>query len=383
MKILLRVLSGLALVLVIVVVVLVFWGGHVVKHTVELVGPQVLGVPVKVEQARFHPLRGYISISGLVVDNPEGFRTENLFNMRNLEVDVDMRSLFSDPLIINRIIIDNPVITYEMGLRRTNLGVLLEGLESQVEKEEAEELPVEDDVVPRQVIIKEFVLADATARISATALRGGSVPIQLGTIRLTELGGEDQSTTEIITQITRAILGTVVNGVANAGSLLGDGLMSAFDGVGALGGMAVDGARAVGGGIATGARAVRDRVTGGGEDVEVELEEAVEEESPRRLLRRAADEETDEILEEDVDEEARSGRLFRRGDRDEEADEVLEDVSEDAEESSRRFLRRDAEPEVEDVLEEDATEERRSGLDRVLRRGDRDEGNDEEAANDE
>lgn len=269
MKILKWALGVIVVLVLVVLTVLVFWGGHVVKHSVNLIGPQVLGVPVTLESARFHPLRGYVSLNGLVVGNPEGFRTESLFQMNHLEVDLDMSTLFSDPLVINRILIDSPQITFEMGLRGTNLGALLDSLEQEVEEtKEAEEEEVSPDAPARGVVIKEFVLADATVRVSATALLGQSVPVTLGTVTLTDLGGEDQSITQIVTQVIRALAGTVVNAVAGAGDLLGDGLRGAWNGVSSVGGLAVDGVRAVTGGVTDGVRGVRDLVTGRDRDAE-------------------------------------------------------------------------------------------------------------------
>ena len=264
MKIAKWIIAGVGVLLVAIVVVMIFWGGHVVKHSVNTIGPQVLGVPVRLEQARFHPLRGYISLSELVVGNPEGFRTESLFEVHHLEVDLAMSTLFSDPLVIQRIFIDSPQITFEMGLRGTNIGSLIDSLEEE-DADEEEEVAVADDepAAPgRGVVIQEFVLADATIRVSATALRGQSVPITLGTVTLTELGGEDQSVAQIVTQVVKALAGTVVNAVGGAGDLLGDGLRGAWNGVSSVGGLAVDGVRAVTGGVADGARGLRDRVTG-------------------------------------------------------------------------------------------------------------------------
>lgn len=293
MKVIKWVSGIVGVLLVATVVVLIFWGGHVVKHSVNVVGPQILGVPVTLESARFHPLRGYISLEGLVVGNPEGFRTESLFQMNHLEVDLDMKTLFSDPLVINRILIDAPQITFEMGLRGTNLGTLLDSLEEKEEKARTD-VPEEEDAEPtepaRGVVIKEFVLAETTVRVSATALRGQSVPVTLGTVTLTELGGEDQSIAQIVTQVVKALAGTVVNAVAGAGDLLGAGLQGAWSGVSSVGGVAVDGvravtggvtdgARAVTGGVADGARGLRDRVTGRDRD-EDEIDEDGSVESP-------------------------------------------------------------------------------------------------------
>lgn len=268
MKILKWSMGLIVVVLIVFVTVLIFWGGHVVKHSVNLVGPQVLGVPVTLEHAHFYPLRGYVSLRGFVVGNPEGFRTESLFQVDHLEVDLDMSTLFADPLVINRILIDSPQITFEMGLRGTNLGTLLDALEDEEKKDEVADRDDKPEEPGRAVVIKEFVLADATVRVSATALRGQSVPITLGTVTLTDLGGEDQSVAQIVTQVVKALVGTVVNAVGGAGDLLGDGLRGAWNGVGSVGGFAVDGVRAVTGGVTDGARGLRDRITGRERDSE-------------------------------------------------------------------------------------------------------------------
>lgn len=280
MKIVIRVIVVLAVLAGLALGLVIFRGGHVVKESVNRLGPRVLGVEVTLESAHFHPLRGYISLHGLTIGNPEGFHTENLFAVRQLEVDLNMRSLLSDTIIIDRIFIDSPQITYEVGLRRTNLGTLIAQLEEryngdqEAEDVEIEPLPEEDvlEDAGKTVVIKELILADARAQVSATAVRGRVVPIQLSTITLNDLGGEDQSLTQIITQVVRAILGAVTNAVGGAGDALGEGLSSALEGIGGLSGRAADGARAVTGAVGDGARGLRDRIRRGETDDEAETQ---------------------------------------------------------------------------------------------------------------
>ncbi len=261
MKLIAKILIGLVALVAILLVVLMIWGGQVVKQAVNVAGPQVLGVPVTLEEASFSPLRGYISLKGLVVGNPEGFNTESLFDMRHLEVALDVRSLFSDTIIIHRIWVDTPQITYEVGLRRTNLGALLAGLESEKDPEAEEKKAVDEP--GKSVVIRELKIVDTRMEVSATALGGRAVPIQLGTITLNDLGGPDQSVTQITAQVLKALVGAVGNAVAGAGDLLGDGLKAALGGVGALGGMALDGATAVTGAVGGGARVVTGAVGDG------------------------------------------------------------------------------------------------------------------------
>ena len=266
MKIVIRVLVVLAVIVGIALALVVFRGGAVIKHGVNRLGPHVLGVDVTLEHARFYPLRGHVSLSGLAVGNPEGFHTDNLFQAQHLEVHVNMRSLLTDTIIIDRILVTAPTITYEVGMRGTNIGTLVAQLEERWETEEEieEDLPDVTDPVLEEtdkiVVIKELVLADARAQVSATAMRGREVPVELSTITLNDLGGEDQSVTQIVTEVFKALLSGVTNAVSGAGDLLGDGLKSTLEGVGALGESATEGTRAVTDSLGEGARGLRDRL---------------------------------------------------------------------------------------------------------------------------
>ncbi len=267
----------LLVIVVVALAVVVFRGGDLVKQGVNTVGPRVLGVPVHVDDAHFSPLKGQVRLTGLVVGNPEGFQTESLFDMPNLEVDFNLRSLLSDTIIIDRIYIDSPQITYEVGMRRTNLGTLLKDLEEKAEKDpEPDEEPLPDET-GKQVVIKELILADARAQISATAAGGRTANVQLSTITLHDLGGEDQSLREIVTEVIGAVFGAVVNAIGDSGDLLGDGVKATVDGIEQLGGAARDGAESaterVGDGMQRGASRVSDMFGGSGDDEEEDSEE--------------------------------------------------------------------------------------------------------------
>lgn len=247
MKIVKRVLIVLVVLVLVVSLGVIFLGGWMIKTGVNQVGPQVLGVPVTVEDVSFRPLRGYVRLEGLVVDNPEGFQTENLFNMQTLEVDLQVRSLFTDTIRIRRILIESPQITYEVGLRGTNLGALIEGMGPADEKDDSEP--------GKAVVIEELKIVAARARISTPGMGSAAVPVQLATITLNDLGGEGQSTTQITGQVLKAILGAVGNAALGAGGLVGDGIRAAASGAGMLGGAAMDGAGAAAGAAVDGAGA--------------------------------------------------------------------------------------------------------------------------------
>lgn len=252
MKIMRRLLVVLVVLVLVVLLGVIFQGGRMIRTGVNRIGPQVLGVPVTLEDAHFRPLRGLVRLEGLVVGNPAGFQTESLFDMRKLEVELDVRSLFTDTIRIRRILIESPQITYEMGLRRTNLGTLIEDMASDAGKTDAGKEP---SAPGKTVVIEELKIVVARARISTPGMGSAAVPVQLATITLNDLGGDGQSTAQITGQVLKAVLGAVGNAALGVGGLVGDGIKAAASGVGELGGAALEGAGTVVGTAADGASA--------------------------------------------------------------------------------------------------------------------------------
>ena len=273
------------LVLVAIVMMVNSFGGKLIQKVVNVSGPAALGVPVSLEKADFHLLRGNVFLKGLKVGNPEGFKTDNLFELDSLEVDLDTRALLSGVVHIRKIIVDAPKITYERGLTSSNLSDLLDSLEAKPGAEEkpsdeteAESTSKEDTAKESstKVLIDELAITGARLKVSLTVAQGLSAPVPLPPIILKDIGKESNGVTfmEVIRMVLRAIVGSVTGVLKGSAALVGDGVMAVggvgVDGVKAVGkgaavvgGAAVDGAAAVGGAAAGGAKAVGGAVVGG------------------------------------------------------------------------------------------------------------------------
>ena len=285
-------LKGLAIVLVLLVVIFVvvanFFLGSIVKQGVETAGPAVLGVPMKLESAQFALLRGHISLRGFVLGNPKGFKTEKAISVGEITVDIDVKSLLSDTIIIKRIYIHAPDVTYELGLGKSNIGRILEQAGGSAEESEGESKPETKEEPPaeksggKKVVIDEILIEKGKVHVSATMAMGAAAPIPLPTIRLTDIGKEEDkkgvSPLEVVRRVLGAILGSVGKLVTGTVGLVGDGVKAVGgvamdaagavgDGAKAVGGAAVDvagatvgavgdGAKAVGGAVGDGAKAV-------------------------------------------------------------------------------------------------------------------------------
>jgi uncharacterized protein involved in outer membrane biogenesis len=255
-------LTLFVVVLVAIVLILNSFGGRLIQKTVNVAGPAALGVPVSLEKAEFHLLRGHVLLKGLTVGNPDGFKTDGIFELGQLTVDLNTRSLLSGVVHIRKILIDAPKITYERGLTSSNLGDLLAGLEKKPDPA-GEETPVveeapADEAGGVKVVIDELVVSDAQLNVSLTVAQGLSAPLPLPTITLRDIGKETGGAgfMEVIQKVLGAILGAVTDVIKGSAKLLGDGAALVGDGALAVGGAAVDGAAAVGGVAVDGVKAV-------------------------------------------------------------------------------------------------------------------------------
>lgn len=129
-----KVFIGLA-VIAIVLGALLWWLGAnldgIVKKVIEDVGTDVTQTSVGVSGVGIKLLDGKAAISGLSVANPPGFSGSNIFTLDKVSVEIDIKSVNSNPIIINEILVRQPQVFYEMNKDRTsNLDVLKKNVAS-------------------------------------------------------------------------------------------------------------------------------------------------------------------------------------------------------------------------------------------------------------
>ena len=222
--------------------------------------PSILGVPATLQSANITLLTGKASLQQLHIGNPDGYKTDGLFDLASVSVDVDNSSLFSDTLVIKQILVDGLVVTYEKGLRNSNLGALLESLSAG--EETAEDPSSEKEKSGKKVVIEKIVITNARMNFSVTGAApltgGGSIPIPLPTITLTDLGKEKEGITlvEAIRRVLTAIAGATGTAIAGSAKLLGQGVAAVGDAAWSVGSAGVDAGKAVVGGVGDAIKAV-------------------------------------------------------------------------------------------------------------------------------
>lgn len=209
MKKLLYILGGLLVVLLVGFVIVLFSLGSIVTAGVNKVGPRLTQSEVELKSAKISPFSGAGTLNELTVGNPTGWQTERAFFLKEITIEIEPRSLKSDHIVVTRILIDQPEITYETTITNSNLQDILRNIQQAAggtgapgqppppEKEEGEPVKIE---------IKSFRLQNGVITIAGA---GTSTTVPMPEIVLNNVGTQEGGLTA--EQIAMVLMKEVTN----------------------------------------------------------------------------------------------------------------------------------------------------------------------------
>lgn len=201
-----KILIGL-LVLIVLVVGGVFYAfDSILKGGIETAGSSVLQTDVTVGSVGVSPLSGSGGIQQLRIGNPEGFNEPYAMELGGLDVAIDTGSVFSDVIVIDRIIIEQPVITYETRITTDNIRSLLSNIGGGSGGQPSEEA----GGAGKRVIIRDFQMLGPQVRVASAI---GSADATIPDLRLQNIGEENAAVTvaEAGRQIFEALSAQLLN----------------------------------------------------------------------------------------------------------------------------------------------------------------------------
>ncbi len=203
-----------AVVLIIVVIfALTLFLDGAIKKGVETVAPKITQVAVKLDGVSLSILSGSGSVKGLVVGNPEGYKTPEAINVGHASLSVSPGSLLSDKIVVKSVRVDAAEVTFEGGLTGNNLSKILDNVEAFAGGEAKEDPAAAKDGKPaKKIQVDDFLVTGAKVKVSLTGMGGKTVTVPLPDVHLTNLGqGEDGITTaELTKQVLRAVLNSAI-----------------------------------------------------------------------------------------------------------------------------------------------------------------------------
>lgn len=229
-KIVIRLLFALVVLAILGVFAAALFLDGAIKRGVETIGPMVTKVDVKLQSVSLSLLSGSGKFQGLVVGNPEGFKTPSAINVGSASLALSPRSLLSDKILIKAINVQAPEITFETDLKGNNLSQILANLEATTggtEKEPAKpKEPAPTGAKPsKKLQVDDFLITGGKVHVSVTALGGKSATVPLPEIHLTDLGkGSDGITpAELTAKVLHAVIESASKEAATAVADIGKG----------------------------------------------------------------------------------------------------------------------------------------------------------------
>lgn len=240
----LKIALGVLIALVVLLLAVEFAIDSMIRSSFRLAVPAFLGVKeASVETLDFSFFKKHtLLLENLHIGNPEGYKTDGLFDLAKVDVKIKLSSLFSSAIEIEHVWIDGVEVTYEKGLTSSNLADLLARFESGDSPEPAPDAPKKEKSASKPVVIRDLNIEGTRLHPTITLAQGFAPSIPLPPIHLTDIGAPAKEGDPA--------------GITLAGALrlVLQALLSSVTGTaGATVDLAVDGVKAVGSGIAAAA----------------------------------------------------------------------------------------------------------------------------------
>lgn len=207
---------GLMLLLGAGFLVITFTMDSIVRSNIEKIGSEMTGTRVTVDGASISLFSGEGAITGFRVGNPEGYSTEHAMIMNDFFIRLDVKSLLSDEIIIEEIIITGPSVYVEQKLTGNNLRTILNSINKAAPKKASPDEKTSDT----ELLIRHFLLQDGTVNLHTSIGGERSAWVKMSTIELHDLGRgrERQAVEQIVAQIADRIITEALKSGAKSGT---------------------------------------------------------------------------------------------------------------------------------------------------------------------
>ncbi len=105
---------------------------HVVKRAIEKYVPEILQATVELDEVRLAPADGAGALRGMRIGNPKGFRAPHAATVGTITLAIDPTTVVKDVVLVRRIAVERPSITYEPGPKGSNFDVFQRNVERYV-----------------------------------------------------------------------------------------------------------------------------------------------------------------------------------------------------------------------------------------------------------
>lgn len=156
-----------------------------VKNAIEKYASQMTGTKVQVSSVEIRASQGTGIVRGLVVGNPSGFKTPYALKVGEIEIALDVSSIATPVVHINKISVSSPDLIYEKANGTTNFDAIQKHIAENVGSSRGNS---GGGGSGKKLIVGKLSITDAKAKASAGFMNGRTVSVNLPDIALNNIG---------------------------------------------------------------------------------------------------------------------------------------------------------------------------------------------------
>jgi uncharacterized protein involved in outer membrane biogenesis len=187
-----------------------------IASAIRRYGSEMTGVPVGLSSAHVAIADGRGTLRGLIVGNPDGFKTKYALSLGEISMTLDIGSLTTDVIRIKELTLIKPEVTYEYASSGSNLEVLQRNIERSIAQQRSDAKNTQSD---KKLVIEHLYIKSGTASVSAEMLNGDVLSVPIADLHLQNIGKKSDGTTA--GEAMRQIFGPLVQQVGTAVASLG------------------------------------------------------------------------------------------------------------------------------------------------------------------
>jgi uncharacterized protein involved in outer membrane biogenesis len=188
----------IAAAVVVVVIALVLFGlsklGPIIKTAINTYGPEITKTDVRVKDVGVSIFSGEAKLKDFLLGNPKGFKSPAAMTVGSIFVKVNEKSIATDTIVIDKIEVIRPEITYEKASGTDNFQTILNNVKSATGGGTAAKKPAKEKGGGKKLLIKDLIIKDGKVNLTMTALAGKTVSTSLPEIHLKDIGKSKGST---------------------------------------------------------------------------------------------------------------------------------------------------------------------------------------------
>lgn len=208
-------LGAIVIILIVVVVVGISKLGPIVKMAVNTYGPKITDTELRVDDVGISIFSAEAKLKKFFLGNPKGFKSPSAIKVASVYVDVDEGSITKDPIIINKVEVVGPEITYEKRGKTDNFQSILNNVQKNVPKGESAKKEPAKEGAGKKLIINDFIVKNGKVNLEMEmpggALADQEITADLPDIHLKDIGKKEggASAAEVAQQIFAQLYGKI------------------------------------------------------------------------------------------------------------------------------------------------------------------------------